>query len=94
MGFGVADGFEVDFVEGFEAVELGAAEGLGHARGVVDEEDGVAAGAEGDPGVFAWEVACGPEACGDGLHLFAVSGFGDEDDEGREVLVHGSEAIA
>jgi hypothetical protein len=44
--------------------------------------------------VFAGEIAAGPEAGGDGLELFLVAGFGDQDDEGRQVGVDRAEAVA
>ncbi len=93
VGLGVGDFLVGDFVEGVDAIEGFAADGGGDARGIVDVEDGVASGTEGDAGVFAGEVAGGPEAGGDGLFLGAVGGGGDEDDEGREVLIHGAEAV-
>ena len=93
VGLGVGDFLVGDFVEGVDAVEGFAADGGGDAWGVVDVEDGVASGTEGDAGVFAGEVAGGPEAGGDGLFLGAVGRGGDEDDEGGEVLIHGAEAV-
>jgi hypothetical protein len=94
VGFRVADGAVVDFVEGLEAIQLAAAEFARHAFRIVDEENGIAAGTEGDSGMFARKVASGPETRRDRLHLFPVGGFGHKDDERREILVGGTEPVA
>ncbi len=93
VGFGIPDLGMGQFVELPETVELASSDVGWYAGGIVDEEDGIAGGAEGDAGVFAGEVATGPETTGDGLELFLVGGLGDEDDEGGEVGVEGAESV-
>src|SRR5439155_1111470 len=75
---GVADGAVGHLVELPQAVEGAAADLGGDARRVVDVEDRVTGGAEGDAGVLAGQVTGRPQAGGDGLHLFGVAGAGDE----------------
>ena len=86
--FGVAQGAEALFVEGFDGVEDVAAIAAGVAFGIAEEEDGVAFGAELDALVDAGEEAGGPEG-GAG----ATGGAGEHDDVGGEVAVFTAEAV-
>ena len=93
VGLGVAHGLVVEAVKLVDAVDGLLAQVVGHAGRIVDEQDGVALAAEGDAGVFTWQVAAGPEAAGDRLLLVAVGRGRDEDHEVRQVVVRGAQAI-
>src|SRR5947208_297434 len=58
----IADGLVVDFVEAAQAVEGTAANLRRHAVRIVDEQNRVPAGPEGDAGMLARHVARRPKA--------------------------------
>ena len=93
MGLRIAHGLIIEAVELVDAVDGLLAQVVGHAGRVVDEEDRVALAAERDAGVFARQVAAGPETARDGLFLVAVGRGRDEHHEVREVVVLGAEAV-
>jgi hypothetical protein len=85
---GIADFLVVDLVERVQSFDGAFAYAVGHARWVVDEENGVAFASEADACVFAWQITAGPKARGDGLFLLAIARRGDEHNKGRQVRVH------
>ena len=93
MSFGIAHQLVIHFIERLQAIELTAAQVPGDAGGVVDEEDGIAAGAEADARVFAWQEPSGPQSGGNSLHLFAIGRLSHQHHEGRQIRIQRAQPI-
>ena len=90
---GIAHLAVVDFVQFPQPVERRAADLGGDAVGVVDVKNRIAAGAEGNAGVLARQIAGRPQAGRNRLHLLGVGRIGHQHDEGRQIVIHRAQAV-